>query len=172
VGKRALVIRDAAIGDLLMATPAIHELAEDGYEVHVACKRVPGEAVLENNPHVARLHQFEACADNVARKAAVAELVERVKPDRWHDLAFTCEGQFLYHSDRIEYYLRDSMRRMMAGSMPFEDAFGGGGVAMTRGSAACHSRGLSPSGPVTPRAAHSARSISRQPMPELNANGG
>lgn len=111
---RVLLIRDAAIGDGVMITPAIRDFAERGCEVHVACKKYVGYAVYAYNPHIHKLHRFERAKDMDERERNIHALVDKVKPDVWVDLAGSCEGQFLYHSIKPMYAAPIELRRACA----------------------------------------------------------
>lgn len=111
---RILLVRDAAIGDTIMITPAIRSWSDRGYDVHVAGKKIPTSAVLAFNPHVAEAHQLEAQPHMGARAQKIKELIDKIKPDLHIDLAFSCEGAFLFHSSRREYDLPLSWRRLNA----------------------------------------------------------
>ena len=111
---RVLLIRDAAVGDALMITPAIHDFAERGYDVHVACKKHVGAAVYAFNPHIASCHELPTSETMEQRQQRIDEIIARVKPDIHVDLAFSCEGAFLYHSDNPMYHESIELRRAIA----------------------------------------------------------
>lgn len=52
--KKALVIRYGGIGDMIIVTPVLRRLAEEGYEIHVETKQA-GFDVLRNNIYVSKL---------------------------------------------------------------------------------------------------------------------
>lgn len=113
--KRVLIIRDGAIGDALMITPAIHSWAERGYEVHVACKRNVAIAIYPFNPHITQLVQMpdDYCVPD-ARAAWIAAIKLRRKYDIIVDMAGTCECRFLYHANHPSFNEPVELRRMYA----------------------------------------------------------
>jgi ADP-heptose:LPS heptosyltransferase len=112
--RRVLLIRDAAIGDGLMITPALHDLHDKGYEVHVACKKIVGEAVYACNPYVHCLHRLERCETMLERDQKIDAIKAKIDPYLCFDMAGTCEGQFLYHSSCPEYFMGVELRRALA----------------------------------------------------------
>jgi ADP-heptose:LPS heptosyltransferase len=114
-----LLVRDAAVGDGIMITPAIHDLAEAGHEVHVACKKNVGDAVYPFNPWITKLHRLESCADTetctgmTVRKQKIKEIGDKIHADTTVDLAFTCEGKYLFHSDHPNYQASPEFRRAL-----------------------------------------------------------
>ncbi len=52
-GKKCLVIRYGATGDMIYMTPILKLLKQDGYVVHLVC--TPRLAALENNPNIDKL---------------------------------------------------------------------------------------------------------------------
>jgi ADP-heptose:LPS heptosyltransferase len=111
---RILLVRDGAIGDTIMMTPLIRHWDLQGYDVHVACKRYVGDAVLPFNPHVAGLHELPNQDGMGQRRNKIKELRDLIKPEIDLDLAGSCEGAFLYHSNRNEYNLPLSWRQANA----------------------------------------------------------
>jgi len=109
-----LIVRDGAVGDLVMVTPAIRWWAQQGYRVDVACKPDIGAAVLANNPHVSQRIDFGGFPTMEIRKARIKELREESQYERVFDLAGSCEGRYLFHSTRPEYFWGASARRAIA----------------------------------------------------------
>lgn len=50
--KTVLVVRLGAFGDLVMITPVLRKLKEEGYHVTVNVKKNQSDAILKNNPHI------------------------------------------------------------------------------------------------------------------------
>ena len=111
---RVLLVRDAAVGDAIMITPAIRYWHSRGYRVDVACKRFVGNAVYSSNPHVHACIELERQDDLAARERAIDKIKHRHPYDLVFDLAGTCEGRFLYHSIREEYHAPTELRRFYA----------------------------------------------------------
>jgi len=112
--KRIMIVRDAAVGDGLMVTPAVHDLADKGYEVFVATKKIVGDAVFACNPHVTKLLRLEAQTDMKARSKRIQELADKHKIDVVADCAFTCEGKYLFHRDSPNYDKPLEFRRALS----------------------------------------------------------
>ena len=111
---RILIVRDAAIGDVIMITPSIRYWSERGWWVDVVTKPQVGGAVLANNPHVnARLH-LGKCESMEDRGKAIARLAKKHPYRHVLDLAGTCEGLYLFHSITREYYWTKEQRRAIA----------------------------------------------------------
>ena len=110
----ALVVRDAAIGDLIMATPVISSLARRGYDVHVACKKYAGDAVLAGNPNVTMAHELDRQESHEARIARINAIASKCKADLVLDLAGTCESRFLFSEGSTGYTKPLSWRRANA----------------------------------------------------------
>lgn len=53
-GKRACIVRYGALGDMVMITPLIRQLAEDGYEVTMNITPYAAP-IIENNPYVSNI---------------------------------------------------------------------------------------------------------------------
>lgn len=118
---KALVVRDAAIGDLIMATPLFRGLAARGYQVHAVVKKAPGDAVLPLNPHVHKLHLLEAQPTMADRTARITRIADRIEADLVIDLAGTCENRFLFSASSQEYNFPLEWRRANAAGHNYYD---------------------------------------------------
>lgn len=58
--KKAILIRLGAYGDLVMMTPVLRKLKEDGYHVTVNVKKNQSDAALKNNPHIDKFIYHDA----------------------------------------------------------------------------------------------------------------
>lgn len=108
-----LLVRDGAIGDVIQVTPAIRAWAQAGFRVTVCTHRDTGDAVLANNPYVAAVLDMPHALPWLKRKAVIANYVKRhgLDSNRWIDLAGSCEGRYLWHSNRAEYTWPEAARR-------------------------------------------------------------
>ena len=111
---RVLLVRDAAIGDALMITPAIRYWSDKGYRVDVACKRHVGNAVYSGNPHVHQCVDLDKATDMVARDRKLDKIKARRPYEIVFDVALTCEGKYLYHSSHPMFHESIDVRRMAA----------------------------------------------------------
>lgn len=63
--KKVLIIRFSSIGDIVLTTPVIRNLKNNGYQVHYITKK-QFKSVLENNPFIDKLHLIDQ--DNTLSK--------------------------------------------------------------------------------------------------------
>ena len=82
--KKVLVCRTDGIGDLLLTTPLIHELAAAGYETYVLAGLYAG-ALLDNNPDVKGIVYYNK--ENI-------KFVQKSVKDRGFDLAICAYPRF------------------------------------------------------------------------------
>lgn len=100
--QKALVFRGgSAIGDMLIATPVIRLLAEQGYEVHVACRGGQKE-VLVNNPHVHTIHPAPPADTMADLEIWLHNTFNKFEPtDVLIDLCYSIEKEFLHKTNEM-----------------------------------------------------------------------
>ena len=105
---RACVVRYGALGDMIMVTPLIRRLAEDGFDVTVNCTRYSAE-ILQNNPYVSNilLQEREAIPN-----PDLGEYWNEWKGDydRYINLSESIEGRLLKVQGRRDFYTHQSWR--------------------------------------------------------------
>ena len=105
---RALVARYGALGDMVMVTPLLRHLAEDGYHVTVNCTRYSAP-VLDNNPYVHNLIIQER--DAIPNHELGDYWSEWSNDyDRYINLSESIEGTLLKVEGRRDFYTRQQWR--------------------------------------------------------------
>jgi ADP-heptose:LPS heptosyltransferase len=100
--KRACICRYGALGDMIMITPLIHQLHEDGYEVtmNISPYALP---IIENNPYVSNLViQEREMIPNPELGPYWDEW--RKDYDRYINLSESLEGRYLKVEGRRDFY--------------------------------------------------------------------
>lgn len=113
-GQRVLIVRDAAIGDMIMVTPAVRWYAERNAKVYVAAKPELAHYVFAHNPHVTEIVSLRPQPSLTERRHEIERIAARIKAAQVYDAAFTCEGRFLHNSGSVAYHWSDEMRRANA----------------------------------------------------------
>lgn len=106
--KRACIVRYGAIGDMVMITPLIRRLAEDGYEVTMNI--TPYSApVIANNPYVSNIiFQEKDAIPNPDLHNYWAEWAGEY--DRYINLSESIEGRLLKVEGRPEFFTTKAWR--------------------------------------------------------------
>ncbi len=129
--KRACITRYGAIGDMIIATPLIRRLAEDGYHVTVNTTKYSA-SVLENNPHVGNIIlQERAAIPNVELGPYWDEW--RKDYDKYIGLSESLEGGLLKVEGRRDFYTHASWRRDVCNKNYYDHTLGIGGYKDCRG---------------------------------------
>jgi ADP-heptose:LPS heptosyltransferase len=105
---RACVVRYGAMGDMIMVSPLLRRLHEDGYEVTVNATPY-STSLLENNPYVDNiLHQEREAIPN----RELGPYWDEWKPqyDRYINLSESIEGTLLKVEGRREFYTHKDWR--------------------------------------------------------------
>lgn len=130
--KRACISRYGAIGDLIMVTPLIRALAEDGYEV--TCNVTPYSAeVLKGNPHVGNTILQER---DIIPNPELGPYWDfwRSRYDKYINLSETIEGALLKVEGRRDFYThRDFRSRTCASTNYYDYTMAVGGYPDRRG---------------------------------------
>lgn len=109
--KTAVVVRYGAIGDMVMLTPVLRLLKEDGYHVTVNCRKASAP-ILYNNPHVDKFLYHDEKIPNQQLKAHWDKLSEKF--DRFINLSESIErGLLPAEGKHKEYYLSHEDRHRM-----------------------------------------------------------
>ncbi len=106
--KRACIIRYGAIGDLIMATPLIRALADDGYEVTLNISTYSRDAIT-NNPHVHNIIWHER---NIVENHELGPYwdVWKTEYDKYINLSESVEGSLLKIEARRDFYTTQAFR--------------------------------------------------------------
>jgi len=96
-GKKALIIRWGAIGDMVFVTPIPRLLKEQGYYVVVNCQR-PGLMIMQNNPYIDEFWFQESKAIDPQKYDAYWELISKGF-DKVINLTQSVEGDLLKFPD-------------------------------------------------------------------------
>lgn len=108
-GKRACIVRYGAFGDMIMVTPVIRKLHQDGWHVTVNCTSY-SKSILDHNPHV----------DNIVVQEREAIPNPQLGPywsewqqeyDRYINLSESIEGKLLAVEGRPEFYAPQAFRQ-------------------------------------------------------------
>lgn len=111
--KKALVVRYGAAGDMVILTPLLHHLHDDGYEVTVNAKP-ESSFVLNNNPYVDKvLLQSSQVIPNTQLLEYHAEISKDY--DKFVNLCESIERGMLFEQrDRDKFYASKESREAMA----------------------------------------------------------
>jgi ADP-heptose:LPS heptosyltransferase len=106
--KRACIIRYGAIGDLIMVTPLIRALHEDGYDVTMNVSTYSKDAIT-NNPYVSNIIPHERnVVDNQELGAYWATWAQEY--DKYINLSESIEGSLLKIEARRDFYTPKAFR--------------------------------------------------------------
>lgn len=102
--KKALVVRYGAYGDMIIITPVIKKLKEEGYYVVLNTGK-RGKEVFENNPNVDEyiMHDEEMHIDHLSDHWD--KLKEEVKPDKYINFSESIECNVAVHPFQPKYNL-------------------------------------------------------------------
>jgi ADP-heptose:LPS heptosyltransferase len=117
--KRACIVRYGALGDMVMITPLIRKLAEEGYEVtmNITPYALP---VLENNPHVSNIILQEREA--IPNKDLGPYWTEwQGEYDKYINLSESIEGKLLKVEGRRDFYTGQEWRNRTCGGTNYYD---------------------------------------------------
>jgi ADP-heptose:LPS heptosyltransferase/predicted SAM-dependent methyltransferase len=118
--KTACVVRYGGIGDIIIATPVIRHLKQEGYHVTVNTSE-NGLEILRHNPNVDRIIYQ---GSNEVANAELEEYWERLSKnfDRFINLSGTCEEALLQIKRKSpDYDLPDKERRLKYGLINYYD---------------------------------------------------
>lgn len=106
--KRACIVRYGAMGDMIMLTPLVHALADDGYEVtlNITTYAAP---IVSNNPYV---HNIIYQERNVIPNPDLGEYwaVWRPEYDKYINLSESIEGTLLKVEGRRNFFTHQRWR--------------------------------------------------------------
>jgi ADP-heptose:LPS heptosyltransferase len=132
--KRACIARYGALGDMVMITPLIRKLAEDGYEVTMNITPYAAP-VIENNPYVSNIviQEREAIPN-----ADLGPYWEHWKGeyDKYINLSESIEGALLKVENRRDFFTSKTWREKTCGNINYYDQtmrLGGYDINGTRG---------------------------------------
>lgn len=117
--KRACIVRYGALGDMVMITPLIRALHEDGYEVTMNITPYAAP-IIENNPYV----------DNIIFQEREAIPNRDLGPywkewegeyDKYINLSESIEGKLLKVEGRNDFFTTSEYRRRTCGSVNYYD---------------------------------------------------
>ena len=117
--KRACIVRYGALGDMVMITPLIKKLHEDGYEVtmNITPYATP---IIENNPHVGNIVFQEREA--IPNKDLGPYWDEwKTEYDKYINLSESIEGKLLKVEGRRDYFTSKEWRHKVCGSTNYYD---------------------------------------------------
>lgn len=117
--KTACIARYGALGDMVLLTPLIKQLAEDGYEVTMNITPYAAP-LLENNPHVSNIILQER--DAIPNQDLGPYWDEwRGEYDKYINLSESIEGRLLKVENRKEFYTSQIWRHANCGHMNYQD---------------------------------------------------
>ena len=117
--KRACICRYGALGDMVMITPLIRKLHEDGYEVTMNITEYAAP-ILANNPYVDNIILQERDAiPNVDLGSYWDEW--RGDYDKYINLSESIEGRLLKVENRKEFYTSQEWRHRSCGNINYYD---------------------------------------------------
>ncbi len=117
--KRALIARYGAIGDMIMISPLIKQLKQDGY--HVTMNVTPYCAeVLKNNPYVDNIVLQER---DIIPNPDLGDYWKEWMPDydKYINLSESIEGKLLKVEGRRDFYTSKEWRRKMCDEVNYYD---------------------------------------------------
>jgi ADP-heptose:LPS heptosyltransferase len=129
--KRACIARYGAIGDMVILSPLIRQLAEDGYEVTLNITEY-AEAVVKHNPHVSNIIIQERDA---IPNPELGEYWKEWEQDyeRYINLSESIEGRYLKVEGRPEFYTPREWRHSTCNVNYFDATMGIGGYPEATG---------------------------------------
>lgn len=117
--KTACIARYGALGDMVLLTPLIRQLAKDGYEVTMNITPYAAP-LIENNPYVANIILQER--DAIPNQDLGPYWDEwRGEYDKYINLSESIEGRLLKVENRREFYTTQSWRHRTVGSKNYQD---------------------------------------------------
>jgi len=117
--KRACIVRYGALGDMVMITPLIHQLHEDGFEVTMNITPYAAP-VIENNPYVSNIiYQEREAIPNRDLGGYWAEWAKEY--DRYINLSESIEGKLLKVEGRNDFHTTKTFREAACGSTNYYD---------------------------------------------------
>lgn len=117
--RRACIVRYGALGDMVMITPLIRELAKDGYEVTMNITPYAAPLV-ENNPYVSNIVIQEREA--IPNRDLGGYWDEwRGEYDKYINLSESIEGKLLKVEGRRDYHTSKEFREQACGSTNYYD---------------------------------------------------
>lgn len=117
--KRACIVRYGALGDMVMITPLIRKLHEDGYEVTMNITPYAAP-LIENNPHVANIVFQEREA--IPNKDLGAYWDEwKGDYEKYINLSESIEGRLLKVEGRRDYFTEKAWREETCGDINYYD---------------------------------------------------
>lgn len=117
--RRACIVRYGALGDMVMITPLIRKLAEDGYEVTMNITPYAAP-VIENNPYVSNvvIQEREAIPN---RDLGGYWDEWRGDYDKYINLSESIEGKLLKVEGRRDFHTSKEFRNRVAGDVNYYD---------------------------------------------------
>ena len=120
---RACVVRYGALGDMIMITPVIRQLALDGYDVTLNVSTY-GEAVFENNPYISNIVLQER--NLIPNGAGHAELDPywaewAAHYDKYINLSGSVEQSLLKIEGRRDFYWPKAIRNERCATVNYYD---------------------------------------------------
>lgn len=116
---RACIARYGALGDMVLLTPLIRQLAADGYEVTMNITPYAAP-LLENNPHVANIVLQEK--DAIPNQDLGPYWAEWAGDyEKYINLSESIEGRLLKVENRKEFYTSKDWRHNNCGYMNYQD---------------------------------------------------
>jgi ADP-heptose:LPS heptosyltransferase len=117
--RTACIARYGALGDMVLLTPLIRQLAQDGYEVTMNITPYAAP-LLENNPYVTNIILQER--DAIPNQDLGPYWAEwKTEYDKYINLSESIEGRLLKVENRKEFYTSKSWRDHTCGSMNYQD---------------------------------------------------
>lgn len=130
--KRACIARYGAIGDMIMITPLIRRLSEDGYEVTMNITPYCAE-VIKENPFVSNIvYQEKDMIPNQDLGAYWAEWIPEY--DRYINLSESIEGKLLKVEGRRDFYTTKAWRESLCNKNYYDWTLELGGYPGVNGS--------------------------------------
>ena len=116
---RACICRYGALGDMVLLTPLIRQLAKDGYEITMNITPYAAP-LLDNNPHVSNIILQERDA---IPNQDLGPYWEEWKGDyeKYINLSESIEGRLLKVENRKEFYTTQAWRHRNCGGMNYQD---------------------------------------------------
>lgn len=117
--KRACIVRYGALGDMVMITPLIQKLAEDGYEVTMNITPYAAP-MIDNNPYVSNIvFQEREAIPNRDLGEYWAEW--KGDYDKYINLSESIEGALLKVEGRRDYFTTKQWRHATCGAVNYYD---------------------------------------------------
>lgn len=117
--KRACIVRYGALGDMVLITPLIKKLHDDGYEVTMNITPYAAP-LLDNNPYVANivLQEREAIPN---QNLGPYWDEWRGEYDKYINLSESIEGKLLKVEGRWDYFTTQDYRKTICGTANYQD---------------------------------------------------